>query len=197
MDGFSAYGSRIPLTFQIAAILLAAGRGSRFGGGKLAAMLAGKPLACHAADRLAALPFARHIAICSDDTPNLPGFERIMLSPPGAPLSRSIATAVAALQTETAALIALADMPLVPTAHFTALLSAFDGDRVASGVAGHCMVPAMFGSQHFDVLSTLQGDRGAGALLRDGPVVTLDPQLALDIDTQGDLMLAEQTLGKR
>lgn len=199
MDGHAAHRRRNSVTAQgpVAAILLAAGRGSRFGGGKLAAMLGDKPLARHAADRLAALPFARHIAVCSDDTPDLPGFERIMLSPPGAPLSRSIATAISALDSSHTALIALADMPLVPTSHFTGLLDAFDGDRIGSHAGDNTMVPAMFGAQHFDVLTALQGDRGAGALLRDAPFIPVDPQLALDVDTPGDLYVAEQALRGR
>lgn len=179
---------------KVAAVLLAAGRGSRFGGGKLAAGLAGKPLARHAADRLAAMPFARHIAVCSAGTPDLPGFERIMLSPPGAPLSASITTALSAIAGEQAVLIALADMPLVPASHFSALLAAFAGDRVASAVDGRPMVPAMFGTRHFGALRALAGDKGAGGLLRDAPVVTLDPLLAVDVDTPADLICAQTAL---
>lgn len=177
-----------------ALILLAAGRGSRFGGGKLAAELAGKPLARHAADRLAGLPFTRRIAVCSGTTPDLPGFERIELVPADAPLSRSIAIGIAALGDEVAAMIALADMPLVPVAHFAALLAGFDGDAVASKVGSVTMVPAMFGALHFEALQHLAGDRGAGALLRNAPTVDLDPALALDVDTTDDLARAEHAI---
>lgn len=177
-----------------ALVLLGAGRGSRFGGGKLNAAIAGKPLARHAADRLAGLAFTRFIAVCSATTPDLPGFERVMLSPADGPLSCSIATGIAALGDETSVLIALADMPLVPTAHFQALLAAFDGDIVASCVGGLTMVPAIFGARHFAALKQLSGDRGAGALLRDAPSIVLDPPLALDVDTPDDLRLAEQAI---
>lgn len=178
-----------------ALILLAAGRGSRFGGGKLGALLAGKPLARHAADRLAALPFTRMIAVCSGMTPDLPGFDRIALDPADAPLSRSIAMGVEALGDETGVMIALADMPLVPAAHFTALLAAFDGDTVASRVGTVSMVPAVFGARHFAALQMLQGDKGAGALLRDAPTVELEAALALDVDTASDLEQARRALG--
>lgn len=170
-----------------ALLLLAAGRGSRFGGAKLRADLAGKPLARHVADRLAAIPFTRLVAVCSSTTPDLPGFERVLLDPVDAPLSRSIAIGIAALQGEDAVLIALADMPLVPLVHFEALLTRFDGDRVGSRVGDVTMVPAVFGAKHFTALMALEGDRGAGALLGDAPVVVLDPALALDIDTPEDL----------
>lgn len=170
-----------------AVVLLCAGRGSRFGGGKLEAVLAGKALVRHAADRLAALPFSRLIAVCSETIPVLPGFERVMLEPADGPLSRSIATGISALDGETSVLIALADMPLVPSAHFLALLAAFDGDVIASRVGTIAMVPAVFGAKHFAALKQLTGDRGAGALLRNVPAMDLNPALALDIDTAMDL----------
>lgn len=177
-----------------ALILLAAGRGSRFGGGKLGAHLSGKPLARHAADRLARLPFSRFIAICSKTTPELPGFERVVLDPVDGPMSRSIAAGIAALRAETSVLVALADMPLVPSSHFDALLVAFDGNLVASCVRTVPMVPAVFGARHFAALQQLTGDRGAGGLLQDAPTVALDPDLALDIDTLDDLKRAEDAL---
>lgn len=176
---------------RIAAVLLAAGRATRFGGGKLGADLGGKSVARHAADALAALPFARRIAICSEQTPELPHFFRLTLTPPDAPLSRSIATAIAALDDCDAALFALADMPLVPPDHFARLLDVFDGDAVATRVNGRAMVPAIFGREHFAVLAALTGDRGAGALLADAPAIDLEPGLALDVDTPEDLARAQ------
>lgn len=177
-----------------ALVLLAAGRGIRFGGGKLNALLVGKPLARHVADRLVGLPFSRLIAVCSDETPDLPGFERVMLLPAYEPLSRSIATGIAALRDEASVLFALADMPLVPSAHFQALLAAFDDDVVASGVGTLAMVPAVFGARHFAALQHLPGDRGAGALLHNAPQIALDPALALDVDTPVDLLRAERAM---
>lgn len=177
-----------------ALILLAAGRGTRMGGGKLGADLGGKPLARHAADRLAALPFSHHIAVCSATTPDLPGFTRVPLIPADGPLSASIATGVRAADGASAVLIALADMPLVPASHFMALADAFDGAMVASAVSGRAMVPALFGRLHFDALVALEGDRGAGHLLRNAPAVALDAVLALDVDTHADLERAANLL---
>lgn len=181
---------------DLALVLLAAGRGSRFGGGKLAAGLAGKPLARHAADRLLALPFARHIALSGPETPDLPGYHRVTLEPPGAPLSRSIAMGVraAADAGATGVMIALADMPLVPAGHYRALVAAFDGNRIATRAHGVAMPPAIFGARHFDALIALEGDRGAGALLRDAPFAVLPAELALDVDTADDLARAEHLL---
>ena len=181
-------------------ILLAGGRGERFGGAKLAALLAGKPVARHAADCLRAMPFAAYIAVIGPETPPLPGFTTILLDPPGAPQSRSMALGIAAAQAcgATAALVALADMPLVPRRHFEAMLAQFDGDRLTSHSSGTptgtAMPPAMFGAQHFTALTALSGDRGAGALLRDAPMLTLPDHAAIDIDHLSDMVIAERVL---
>ena len=189
----------IGLARNIAVLLLAAGRGERFGGGKLAAILAGKPLVHHTADRLLAIPFSGHFAVIGPDTPPLPGYQSILLDPPGAPQSRSLALGIAAVQTSgaSAVLIALADMPLVPGSHFEAMLAQFGGDRLASLGPDSVMPPALFGARHFRALATLSGDRGAGSLLRDAPTVPLPDHTALDIDRPDDLIRAQAWLDQK
>lgn len=80
---------------DIVVVLLAAGRGSRFGGSKLAATLAGRPLARHLGDRLATFPFKRKLMICSEATPEVEGFERIALAPPALPYPTRLPLALA------------------------------------------------------------------------------------------------------
>lgn len=184
-------------TSNIAALLLAAGRGSRFGGGKLGANLAGKPVACHVAERLASIPFTQRLAICSPTTPILDGFEQLPLDPAGAPMARSIATGIAAISGACAVLIALADMPLVPIEHFERLIEAFDGDRIGTRVTDRIMAPAIFGTAHLPALSALHGDQGAASLLRTAPALSLAEMLALDVDTREDLARAELVLQGR
>lgn len=180
----------------LALLLLAAGRGTRFGGGKLAAKLGGKAVAVHAAERLGALPFAHKFAVVNEQTPDLPGFERLAITPMDAPQSRSLAIAVAAAKAAGArgVMVALADMPLVPESHVRALVKAFDGDRVASRNGAVIMPPALFGAQHFDALMALDGDRGAGALLRDAPSIPLPDGAEIDIDCPEDLVRAAALL---
>lgn len=180
----------------IALVLLAAGRASRFGGGKLAASLCGMTVAARAALAYADVAFASRIVVCAPDTPFLPGYRRVPLDPPGAPLSRSIATGVVAARAEgvEAVMIALADMPLVPRDHVAALIAAFDGDRICTH-GPDPMPPALFGARHFAALEALEGDRGAGRLLRGAPGVSLDAELAIDIDSAEDLARAKNLLG--
>jgi molybdenum cofactor cytidylyltransferase len=180
----------------IALVLLAAGQGKRFGGGKLAAQLGGKPVACHAAAMLGALPFAARFAVVSPQTPDLAplGFTALTLDPPGAPQSRSLAIGVLAAQVmgARAVLVALADMPLVTAAHIQTLTANFDGNLIASSAQGHLMPPAIFAAAHFPALTALTGDRGAGSLLTGAPSVEMAPREALDIDYPEDLAEAKR-----
>lgn len=187
--------------YGLALVLLAGGRGTRFGGAKLIAPLAGKPLALHAATMLAALPFTYRFAVTGPDVPDLAalGYTCIPLDPPGAPQARSVALGVAAAQASGAhaVLLALADMPLVPTLHIQALVTGFDGDRIGTSANGVTMPPALFGAAHFAALTALSGDRGGALRLAGAPMVALDPDLALDIDRPEDLTKAEALLTAR
>jgi molybdenum cofactor cytidylyltransferase len=182
----------------LALVLLAGGRGTRFGGAKLMAPLKGRPLALHAAAMLAALPFTHRFSVTGPDVPDLAalGYSCIPLQPPGAPQARSVALGAAAAQAAGArgVLLALADMPLVPAAHIRALVARFDGDRIGTAANGVTMPPALFGPAHFPALAALTGDRGGALRLAGGPLVALDDELALDIDRPEDLACAEALL---
>ena len=179
-------------------ILLAAGRGSRFGGGKLAADLGGLPCVWHVATMLAECRFGAMVAVCAPDTPDLAqfGFEQVMLEPEGAPISRSIELGVRALAGRgcDAMLLALGDMPLVPKSHILELADRFDGDRIATRAGGSAMPPAIFGASHFAALTQLTGDRGARELIATAPAVDLAADLALDIDTVENIKYARELL---
>jgi molybdenum cofactor cytidylyltransferase len=187
-----------PAFAGLALVLLAGGQSVRFGGPKLIAPLGGKPLALHAGQLLADLPFAARYAVVGPDVPDLAalGYETVPLSPPGAPQARSLALGVAAAAKggASAVLVALADMPLVPAAHIRALVSRFDGDRIATAAGGVLLPPAIFGAAHFPALTALDGDRGGAVRLKGAPGVALDAALALDVDNPEDLARAEARL---
>ncbi|WP_421846828.1 NTP transferase domain-containing protein [Novosphingobium sp.] len=182
----------------LALVLLAGGQSARFGGPKLVAPLGGKALALHAAEMLAALPFAARYAVIGPNAPDLAalGYSCVALTPPGAAQARSLALGVAAAHAggAQAVLVALADMPLVPEAHVRSLVEAFDGDRIATTAGGVTMPPALFGAAHFAALTALDGDHGGAVRLKGAPTVPLDPLLALDVDRPEDLARAEALL---
>ena len=179
-----------------ACILLAAGRSERFGeANKLLASFKGKPLARHAAQTLSEIPFARHIAICGEATASCfhSPFEFVLNDAPVLGMSHSIKLGVRAAEATgaQAVLIALADMPLIPAAHFLSLLDTFHCDAsidlVATSNAGRAQVPAIFNMEKAVELEQLQGDEGARMMLRNAPCVACDPALLADFDRPEDL----------
>jgi molybdenum cofactor cytidylyltransferase len=185
----------------IAAVLLAAGRSERFGADKLAAELGGRPLCHHAAAMLAALPFARRIAVVAEASHRLEalGFEIVRTGAGAQSMSRSIVTGVRALQAAQpdGLLLALADMPFVPAAQIEALVAGFDGGMVASAAQGRAQPPALFGPGHFEALMQLQGDKGARDLLRSARLVEARAEWLQDIDTRSDLEAAQLRLTRQ
>ena len=189
---------------RVALVLLAAGASHRFGvADKLAAPFRGRPLAHHAADTLAGMPFAgRFVVVGAGPSPLADrGFTLIANPAPEAGQSRSIALGVAAARAAgaRAVLIALADMPLVTTGHVQRLLMRHEGDRsiVASGDGARRAPPALFGRAHFDALCHLDGDGGMRALLAGATIVPVTPGELADVDTPADLAALQRVLGDR
>jgi len=179
----------------IAAVVLAAGLSTRFGGDKLLHPYAGKPLAAHIADTLAAMPLSWRLAI----VPPAPsprrelfaerGFGLLTNPDPQQGMGASLALgAQGALELGAAALlVCLADMPNITAAHLTALLAAAgDSDAVATGFDHSCGPPVIFARRLFPDLAALSGDHGAKHLLASARLVAAPPGLARDFDTPRD-----------
>lgn len=184
----------------MALILLAAGRSSRFGrADKLAAPLGGRPLAAHAVAALAPLGFGHRLAVVSSPGYDFAahGFECVAM-PGGQPQSASLAAGIARAGAlgHDACLVALADMPFVPTAHFRALVAGYRPPAIASDRQGRAMVPAILGSALWPDVLALSGDRGAGVLLADMPRIAAEERWLMDIDTPQDLARAEAMLAR-
>ncbi len=181
----------------IAATLLAAGRGTRFGGNKLEADFQGTMLGLHAARTLASLHTEHRIAVHDPAHAKLAkallaaGFKLIANNTPSAGQSHSLAlTAQAALETDaTHMLVCLADMPCVTADHLQRVIKAGSNDVVASAIGITPMPPALFPRRLFSALACLSGDIGARALLRNATLIPGDAHMLADIDTLEDLNL--------
>src|SRR5690349_2249448 len=116
---------------HIAAIVLAAGAGSRFGGGKLLAPLEGRPILQHVLERLEAADFDDVVVVVGRDADEVEekidaGAARLVVNPaPDHGLSSSLKVGIGALSADAdGALIALGDQPLLPARAVRALLDA-------------------------------------------------------------------------
>ena len=175
---------------NIAAVLMAAGNSRRFGdANKLLAPFLGWPLVAHAATTLRSLSLTHLIAVVADldVAAQLAGFE-IAHAPAANDMAQNIALGVKTAQALGAdrVLIALADMPLVPHAHFVSLIATCtDTLPSASDDGAERLPPACFPACYFDQLVSLTGDNGAAQIIKNLP------QSSIIIDTTGVLADAD------
>lgn len=177
-------------------VVLAAGRGTRFGGDKLEAPCAGKPLGRWVLDAVAEAGLSPGTVVTGPEGVSFADDWQQLINPaPQQGLGSSLALAArdALEQGEQALLVLLADMPLIPPAYLRELAEAAapTATRQADGRPG---VPAVLDRALLKAAAALAGDRGAGPLLSGA--TTLDaPQGALrDVDTAEDLAAAERQL---
>lgn len=188
-----------------ALILLAAGQSSRFeSGDKLMAPLRGEPVLSCPAGLLSGETVAARIAIVGPEDTARAGLLKqagwdVIVNPHAAEgQATSLAAGIAAAGDAGAgaAMVLLADMPQVTSAHLRALHAEFRLGRsaVMSRADGVLCPPAIFDKSAFDALTGLTGDQGARSLFATLPaasVVDMAPGEALDIDTLADLEKAE------
>jgi molybdenum cofactor cytidylyltransferase len=175
---------------RVAGLLLAAGRGSRFGGDKLRTELDGVPLFHHAARTMAAVDLAWRFAVIAGGSPP-PGFDPVVNRDPAAGQGRSLALGVTVARQAgaDAVLVMLADMPCVSEAHLRRLLDRHLGSDtlVTSGDGVTRMPPALFGRRWFPALEALTGDQGARDLIGRAELVEAGAAELGDIDRPADL----------
>lgn len=170
--------------------LLAAGRGTRFGGGKLEADCAGKPLGrwvVEAAERAGLSP---GLIVTGPEGVSFAQEWRAVVNPhPEAGLGSSLALAMRAALADGAdsLLVLLADMPLVTPEYLRRLASASApaATRQRDGRPG---VPALFDRALMQQAASLAGDRGAGRLLVKATLLDASEGTLRDVDTAGDLV---------
>jgi len=185
------------------AIVLAAGFGSRFGGGKLLAPWRGGALIDGALDAALAAPVMDVSVVVGADpavaahAASRCGARIVHAADHALGLSASLKAGIAALPADAAGvLVLLGDMPLVPQAVLRPLVRAvMDGAPAAVPVwQGRRGNPVALSARLFPQILALEGDRGARATL-DGLgdelalVEAPDDGILLDVDRPGDVPL--------
>jgi molybdenum cofactor cytidylyltransferase len=183
----------------VAAIVLAAGQGTRMGGAKMTAPYAGKPLARHAHDAAAASAAGPIVTVLGHDAGRvaaaLDGVDTTFVENPdhAKGMSTSLKAGISALpETVAGAVVLLGDMPLVTPAIIDRLIAAFarhpSAKAVAPTVGGQRGNPILIGRALFAEVMKLEGDVGARKLLAaagddviDVPVD--DGAVLTDVDT--------------
>ncbi len=190
----------------VSAILLAAGAGSRFGGEKLLATYGGRPLIEAPLSNLADAPVDETVVVVGDAAQRIReacepyGFEVVENPDWAGGISTSVKAGLRALGPDRrAAIVLLADQPLVGGGAVERLLAAFEeGARVAAATyGGELRNPVLFTREVWPLLMTeLSGDEGARSFLRRHPELVRrvpcdgmgDPA---DVDTAEDLRRLE------
>jgi molybdenum cofactor cytidylyltransferase/nicotine blue oxidoreductase len=195
----------------IAAVLLAAGQGSRYGARpKLTAELGGRAVVAWALDAARGsgatplvLVLGREadavLAAALDGRDAEPGLVVVRNDRWERGIASSLRTAIGALAPRAdvdAVVVGLGDQPLVGPEAYGRLAAAYDsGARLAvatyAGVRGN---PVLLARDHWDEALGLEGDEGARVLMKRHPVIevpcdgTGEPT---DVDTQADLAALE------
>ncbi|MET0586918.1 MAG: nucleotidyltransferase family protein [Novosphingobium sp.] len=183
----------------LAAIVLAAGAGSRFGGGKLSASFKGEPLISHTIRAALAAPVSRTIVIATTDLDigDWDGVEVRRIATTA--MSDSLRSGVSAAGDSDGAFVFLGDMPLVPHDAAARLAEALGGNYAAmprfEGRPGH---PVLLSRIAFADIARLEGDQGAGALIRSREDVAFldwpDDTVLLDVDRANDIKRLESRM---
>jgi molybdenum cofactor cytidylyltransferase len=184
---------------RVAGIILAAGKGSRMGGGKMTALLHGKALVRHVADAAVASHLDPVIAVLGHDADQvgkaLEGAGMHLIHNPdfAEGMATSLKAGIAALPAKTdAALILLGDMPQIKPETIQQLIDAFKSNPHAAAVVpvvqGKRGNPILIARSLFASIMTLEGDVGARKLLSEAgeTVIEIDVEnlsILLDIDT--------------
>ena len=196
----------------VSAIVLAAGSGSRFGGGKLLAPFEGRTLIEATLDGLREAPVDEIIVVVGKQAEEL----RSVCEPYGARvvenlgweegMSTSVRAGLTNVEPETrAAVVLLADQPLVGPEAVARLVSAYEaGAGVAVATYGGApRNPVIFARETWPLLGEeLSGDEGARRFIRSHPesvteVPCDDVADPADVDTVEDLnRLEERVAGK-
>ena len=175
---------------NIGLVLLAAGRGSRFGRDKLNERFRDRPLWTWAAEAAEIAGFAQKYIVRAKPAASglRDGWIEVINSAATRGMGTSIAAGVEAAQNCSRIIVALADMPLVEPAHL-ARLALESGTVFTCYGDGKSGCPAAFPQEVFTQLRSLAGNAGAKSLpLADVSIIRpANPSSLTDVDTPQDL----------
>lgn len=181
---------------SVVALVLAAGRGTRFGSDKRRATLAdGRSLLAHSVGRARVVFDDVRVVLREGERGEgfgLPGDCRVIISPDAASgMGHSLAAGARSLLDSPAQAVAilLGDMPWIESATLRQLAAAASASTIVlprhAGQQGH---PVFFGRDFWPALGQLSGDEGARAVVQAnrGSCVVIeleDAAVLLDVDT--------------
>jgi molybdenum cofactor cytidylyltransferase len=193
----------------VSAIVLAAGGGSRFGGGKLLARLGGRPLIEAVLDNLRAAPIDEVIVVVGAGAERLREVCELygVRTVDNQEWERGQSTSVLAglrACTGDAAVVLLGDQPLIGAGAVGRLVAAFaEGARVAVATyGGKRRNPVLFSREVWPLLEAeLAGDEGARPVLRRYPELVVEVPCEgvgdpADVDTREDLRRIDEMRGR-
>jgi len=191
---------------QAAAIVLAAGDATRFGGGKLLAPLDGRPLLQHVLDLAAMASLEPVVVVLGRDAASAEractwrGERRILNERPDAGISGSVRLGLAELEVTAAAraVVLLGDQPRLTVEQVRSILdvSADPARPIVvpcyGGVPGN---PVLIERAAWPMAADLRGDYGMSQLVRARPELVRHIELPgtnPDVDTRADLRRLEE-----
>jgi len=192
---------------EVSAVLLAAGAGSRFGGGKLLALYKGRPLIETALSGLRRAPVDEIIVVVGAEGERLRSIStaygaRVVDNPDWAEgMSTSVRAGLRSCGPGIrAAVVLLADQPLVGAAAVERLVEAFErgAETAVATYGGRPRNPVLFAREVWSLLEReLSGDEGARVVLRRHPELVTevpcdDVADPADVDTVEDLRRLEE-----
>ena len=193
---------------EVSAIVLAAGGGSRFGGGKLLVKLGGRPIIETVLHNLREAPVDEIIVVVGADAQRLRGVceaygVRIAANEEWERgQSTSVLAGLRACGGE-AAVVLLGDQPFIGAEAVERLVSAFsEGAKVAVATyGGKRRNPVLFSREVWPLLEAeLAGDEGARSVLRRHPELVVEVPCEevgdpADVDTREDLRRLQEMRG--
>lgn len=198
---------QVPTAPRITAVVLAAGLGRRMGGTKMLADFGGKPMIVATVENILASGVDEVLVVTGHDYEKIgsalsqlkvrlvhnPDYETGMAS--------SLRVGVEAAKNADAVVIGLGDMPRVSAQVIDRMIAAFNPTEQRSIVVpthqGQYGNPVLWGAEHFERLTSMQGDKGARHLIAglksEATEIETDAGVLMDADTPKDLLALRTT----